>query len=109
MDLGDMDVGEFSDQLRKCHVLMDSTPWRWNSARILGKNFVCSMGVRYWKAGGPLLLVLPNVTALLLLAATFLVLNWPPVSITSPAVKFSPGGVRIAQLGELNQQTHQRF
>lgn len=67
------------------------------------------MGVKYWKAGGPLLLVLPNVTALLVLAATFLVLNWPPVSITSPAVKFSRGGVQIAQLGELNRQAHQRF
>jgi len=87
---------------------MDSAPWRWNSARILGKNSVCSMGVRYWKAGVPLLIVLPNVTALLVLAATFLMLNWPPVSITSPAVKFSRSGVRIAQLGELNRQTHQR-
>jgi hypothetical protein len=67
------------------------------------------MGVRYWKAGGPLLLVLPNVTALLVLAATFLVLNWPPVSITSPAMKFSRSGVQIAQLGESNRQTHQRF
>jgi hypothetical protein len=66
------------------------------------------MGLRYWKAGGPLLLVLPNVTALLVLAATFLMLNWPPVSITSPSVKFSSGGVRIAQLGELIRQTHQR-
>jgi hypothetical protein len=64
------------------------------------------MGVRYWKAGGPLLLVLPNVTALLLLAATFLVLNWPPVSITSPTVISSRGGVQIAQLGESNRHTH---
>lgn len=60
------------------------------------------MGVRCWKTGGPLLLVLPNVTALLLLAATFLVLNWPPVSITSPAVRLGRGGAQIAQLGELN-------
>ena len=67
------------------------------------------MGVKYLKEGGPLLLVLPNVTALMLLAATFLALNWPPVSITSPAVKFGRGGVQIAQLGELNRQTHQRF
>ena len=102
MNLGVLDVGEFPDQLRKCLVLMDSAPWGWNNARILGKNFVCSMGVRYWKGDGPLLLVLPNVTALLVLAATFLVLNWPPVSITSPAAKFSPDGMRIAQLGELN-------
>jgi len=67
------------------------------------------MGVKYWNAGAPLLLVLPNVTALLVLALTFLVLNWPPVSITSPAAKFSRGGVQIVQLGELNRQTHQRF
>jgi hypothetical protein len=26
MKLGLLDVGEFSDQLRKCHVLMDSAP-----------------------------------------------------------------------------------
>jgi len=109
MNLGVLDVEEFSDQLRKYHVLMDFAPWRWNSARILGKNFVCSMGVKYWKADGPMLLVLPNVTALLVLAATFLVLNWPPVSITSPAVKFRRGGVQTAQLGELNRQTHKRF
>lgn len=56
------------------------------------------MGVKYWNAGAPLLLVLPNVTALLVLALTFLVLNWPPVSITSPAAKFSRGGVQIVQL-----------
>jgi hypothetical protein len=43
-----------------------------------------------------------------LLAATFLMLNWPPVSITSPAVRSSRGGVHIAQLGESNRQTHQR-
>jgi hypothetical protein len=53
-----------------------------------------------------MLLVLPNVTALLVLAATFLLLNWPPVSITSPAVKFRRDGV---QMGEMNRQTHTCF
>ena len=66
------------------------------------------MGMRYWKTGGPLLLVLPNVTALLLLAATLLVLNWPPVSITSPTLRISRDGVQIAQLGELNRHTGAR-
>jgi len=47
-----------------------------------------------------MLLVLPNVTALLLLAGTFLVLNWPPVSIRSSAVSLSRGDVRTEQLGE---------
>ena len=67
------------------------------------------MGVKYWKPGGPLLLVLPNVTALLLLAGAFLVLNWPPVSVTSPALTLKRGGVQTSQLGELNRQTSHCF
>jgi hypothetical protein len=63
-------------------------------------TLVFSMGARCWKPGGPLLLVLPNVTALLLLAGTFLMLNWPAISIRSTAVKFSRGGVRMEQRGE---------
>lgn len=44
MNPGVLDVGKFSDQLRKCQVLMDSALWRWNSARILGKDSVLQYG-----------------------------------------------------------------
>jgi hypothetical protein len=64
-----------------------------------------SMGVKSWKAGGSLLLVLPNITALLLLAGTFLMLNWSPISIKSSAVKLSHGSVQMEQLGELTHLT----
>ncbi|XP_069675250.1 uncharacterized protein [Periplaneta americana] len=56
--------------------------------------FTKQMSLGCWKPGGPLLLVLPNVTALLLLAGTFLMLNWPPVSIRpSSAIKLHRGAV----------------
>ncbi|PSN32867.1 hypothetical protein C0J52_23400 [Blattella germanica] len=51
------------------------------------------MGARYWKPAGPLLLMLPNVTALLLLAGAFLLLNGPPAAIRTSAIKINRGGL----------------
>jgi hypothetical protein len=57
------------------------------------------MGVGFWKPGGPILLMLPNLTALLLLAGTFLLLNWPPVSVKTTAVRINRGALQYERLG----------
>jgi hypothetical protein len=46
-----------------------------------------------------MLLVLPNVTALLLLAGTFLMLNWPAITIKPSVVKLGRHGVQMERLG----------